>query len=122
MTRQEHFVKVCSCTSRELLSALFPKGGTWPITWHSVLIGVMDVWGLGTRSMTLSVWQLLYRPGYFIGDYISGKRKLSFPPVKMLFIIALIYANIYFWFFPEVLKLPLEELHVLDLAVLPHDD
>lgn len=73
----------------------------------------MDVWGLGTRSMTLSVWQLLYRPGYFIGDYISGKRKLSFPPVKMLFIIALIYANIYFWFFPEVLKLPLEEQGVV---------
>ena len=79
------------------------------ITWRSVRIGVMDVWGLGSRSMPMSIWQLLYRPGYFIGDYISGKRQLSFPPVKMLFIVAFIYANIYFWFFPEVLKLPLEE-------------
>ena len=69
----------------------------------------MDVWGLGSRSMPLSIWQLLYRPGYFIGDYISGKRQLSFPPVKMLFIVAFIYANIFYWFFPEVLKLPLEE-------------
>ena len=59
--------------------------------------------------MILSIWQLLYRPGYFISDYISGKRQLSFPPVKMLFIIALIYANVYYWFFPDVLNLPLEE-------------
>lgn len=79
------------------------------ITWRSVRNGVMDVWGLGSRSMPMSIWQLLYRPGYFIGDYISGKRQLSFPPVKMLFIIAFIYANVYFWFFPEVLKLPLED-------------
>lgn len=85
------------------------KAGLGRITWHSVRIGIMDVWGLGSRSMPLSIWQLLYRPGYFIGDYISGKRQLSFPPVKMLFIVAFIYANIFYWFFPEVLKLPLEE-------------
>ena len=85
------------------------KAGVGRITWRSVRNGVMDVWGLGSRSMSQSIWQLLYRPGYFIGDYISGKRMVSFPPVKMLFIVALIYANVFFWFFPEVLNLPLEE-------------
>ena len=89
------------------------KAGLGRITWRSVRNGILDVWGLGTRSMPLSIWQLLYRPGYFIGDYISGKRQLSFPPVKMLFIIAFIYANVFFWFFPEVLKLPLEEQGVV---------
>lgn len=89
------------------------KAGLGRITWRSVRNGVLDVWGLGTRSMPLSIWQLLYRPGYFIGDYISGKRQLSFPPVKMLFIIAFIYANVFFCFFPEVLKLPLEEQGVV---------
>ncbi len=91
----------CPCCSQ--------KSGRGRITWGSVKNGVLDLWGMGSRSMTLSVWQLLYRPGYFIGDYISGKRQLSFPPVKMLFIIAVIYANVFFWFFPDVLKLPLEE-------------
>ena len=89
------------------------KAGLGRITWRSVRNGILDVWGLGTRSMPLSIWQLLYRPGYFIGDYISGKRQLSFPPVKMLFIIAFIYANVFFWFFLEVLKLPLEEQGVV---------
>lgn len=79
------------------------------MTWSNVAKGVMDVWGLGSRTMPFSIWQLLCRPGYFIGDYISGKRQLCFPPVKMLFIITFIYANIYYWFSPEVLSLPLEE-------------
>ena len=104
---------LCQCCGHRYHGNYCPrcsqKAGLGRIPWRSVLNGVMDVWGLGSRSMPLSVWQLLYRPGYFIGDYISGKRQLSFPPVKMLFIIAFIYANIYFWFFPEVLKLPLEE-------------
>ena len=29
------------------------------------------------------------RPGYLIHHYISGKRQVAFPPVKMLFIVAL---------------------------------
>ena len=95
--------------SRELLSTLSQKAGFGRITWRSVRDGMMDVWGLGSRSMPLSIWQLLYRPGYFISDYINGKRQLSFPPVKMLFIITFIYANVFYWFFPEVLNLPLEE-------------
>ena len=103
----------CQCCGQRYHGNFCPhcsqKAGVGRITWRSVRNGVMDVWGLGSRSMTLSIWQLLYRPCYFIGDYISGKRMVSFPPVKMLFIVTLIYANIYFWFFPEVLNLPLAE-------------
>ena len=104
---------LCQCCGQRYRGNYCPrcsqKAEVGRITWRSVRNGIMDVWGLGSRSMPLSIWQLLYRPGYFIGDYISGKRQLSFPPVKMLFIVALIYANVYFWFFPEVLRLPLEE-------------
>ena len=103
----------CQCCGHDYQGNYCPrcsqKAELGRITWRSVRIGIMDVWGLGTRSMPLSIWQLLYRPGYFIGDYISGKRQLSFPPVKMLFIVTFIYANVFFWFFPDVLKLPLED-------------
>ena len=61
-----------------------------PITWRSVFQGVMDVWGVGTRSLPYSLWQLIWRPGYLIRDYISGKRQASFPPVKMLVVVALV--------------------------------
>ena len=110
LSEEEHR---CQCCGHRYHGNYCPrcsqKAGLGRITWRSVRNGILDIWGMGSRSMTLSVWQLLYRPGYFISDYINGKRQLSFSPVKMLFIIAVVYASIYFWFFPEVLNLPLEE-------------
>ncbi len=60
------------------------------ITWKSVLQSVGEVWGLHNRSLLYSLVQLFLRPGYFISDYISGKRQVSFPPVKMLALIAVL--------------------------------
>ena len=65
------------------------KWTTGPVTWKSIHSGVMDVWGMGTRSLPYTIWQLFWRPGYLIGDYISGRRQVSFPPVKMLVLVAL---------------------------------
>ena len=81
------------------------KNGVGRIGWQSVRQGIMDIWGLGTRSLLYSIWQLLWRPGHLIGDYIDGKRQVSFPPVKMLFIVAVVYSMIYYWFLPDVLGL-----------------
>ena len=61
----------------------------------------MDVWGLGGRSLPRTLWHLLLRPGYLIGDYISGKRQVSFPPVKMLVIVALVTYFIANWTDPS---------------------
>jgi hypothetical protein len=80
------------------------------ISWKSVRNGVMDIWGLGTRSLLYSIWQLLLRPGYFISDYISGKRQVSFPPVKMLFIVTVIYSLIIYWLFPKVFGIQLHDI------------
>ena len=49
------------------------KAGEGQISWHSVRQSFMDIWGLGSHSLPRSVWHLLVRPGYLIGDYISGK-------------------------------------------------
>ena len=84
------------------------KAGMGRISWRSVHQGIMDIWGLGTRSLLYSVWQLLLRPGHIISDYIDGKRQVSFPPMKMLFIIAVLYSMIYYWFIPSVLGINVE--------------
>ena len=98
----QHFVgNFCPCCSQ--------KAGVGRISWLSVHQGVMDIWGLGTRSLLRSLWQLLTRTGYFISEYINGKRQVSFPPVKMLFIVALIYSFIAYWLFPDVLHISLEQ-------------
>ena len=80
------------------------------INWRSVRNGIMDIWGLGTRSLIYSIWQLLMRPGYFISDYISGKRQVSFPPVKMLCIVTVIYSLIIYWLFPKVFGIQLHDI------------
>lgn len=72
------------------------KAGEGDISWKSVRQSVMDIWGLGSRSLPNTIGQLLLRPGYLISDYISGKRQVSFPPVKMLFIVAVI---VVFWIY-----------------------
>ena len=85
------------------------KAGMGRIGWSSVRQGVMDIWGLGTRSLLYTIWQLLMRPGHIIGDYIDGKRQVSFPPVKMLFIVAVIYSMVFYWFIPNVLRIQVAE-------------
>ena len=62
------------------------------ITWHSIWRSIMMLWGMDSHSMPYSLFQLLLRPGYFISEYISGRRQISYPPVKMLFIMAVIYS------------------------------
>ena len=61
--------------------------GLGRITWRSVGKSIAEVWGMHNRSLIYSVIQLFLRPGYFISDYINGKRQVSFPPVKMLVIV-----------------------------------
>lgn len=97
----------CPCCGHRFVGNFCPccsqKVGTERINWNSVRQGVMDIWGLGTHSLPNSLLQLLCRPGHFISDYIDGRRQVSFPPVKMLFIVAVIYSMFFYWFFPDVL-------------------
>ena len=84
----------CACCGYEYEGNYCPvcaqKAGQRRITWGALRESALDLWGLGTRSMPFSIWQLILRPGYFIADYISGKRQVSFPPVKMLFFVTVI--------------------------------
>ena len=82
------------------------------ISWLTVRQGVMDIWGIGTRSLPYTLLQLIFRPGYLIHDYISGKRQVCFPPVKMLFIVTICCLFIVKWFFPHVLGINYQ--HVYD--------
>lgn len=91
---KSHEVQHCMNCNHDFTGNFCPycsqKAGMGAVTWSSVRQGVMEIWGVGNRSMAYSVWQLLWRPGYFVGDYISGRRQVSFPPVKMLLILAVI--------------------------------
>ena len=88
---QEHSCVNCGHEYRgNFCPACGQKATAGRITWNTVRCGVMDVWGLGSRSLLRSLWNLIVRPGSFISDYINGKWQVSFPPVKMLVIVAVL--------------------------------
>ena len=59
------------------------------VGWQSIRENVALLWGMDSRSLGYTLLQLLTRPGYLVRDYISGRRQVSFPPVKMLVIVCL---------------------------------
>ena len=73
------------------------------IGWRTLWEGFGQLWGIDSRSGIYTLWQLLWRPGYLVRDYISGKRQVSYPPVKLLFILAAIIA-VFQYFFPAPVK------------------
>ena len=63
------------------------RAGVGRVGWKSVKDNIAILWGLDNRSLSYTLVQLLARPGYLVRDYISGRRQVSFPPVKMLVIL-----------------------------------
>lgn len=70
------------------------SGDDGRITWGSVGRSIVSIWDLQSRSLPSSIWHLIWRPGYFIGDFISGHKQISHPPANLLFTVAVIYALI----------------------------
>lgn len=111
----------CHCCESDYTGNYCPqcgqKAGDQHITWASIRTGVMDLWGMGTRSLPYTLWQLLLRPGYLIGDYISGRRQVSFPPIKMLVFVALLVYIVISVLYPEdTNKNPESNYMMLDYA------
>lgn len=95
----------CHCCENDYSGNFCPRCGQKSkenrITWSSIRSGVMDLWGMGTRSLPNTLWQLIWRPGYLIGDYIRGRHQVSFPPIKMLAFLALFVFILSNWVNPE---------------------
>lgn len=78
-------------------------------TFKNTIQKSLEVWGLGNRSLPRTLWHLIYRPGYMIGDYLSGRRMPFFPPVKMLFLITTAHVVISHFFAVHV-EAPYDEV------------
>ena len=59
------------------------------VGWQTIKDNIALLWGMDSRSLGYTLLQLLGRPGYLVRDYISGRRQVSFPPVKMLILVCL---------------------------------
>lgn len=67
------------------------SAGVTRFTIKSAMQKVLEVWGLGNRSLPRTLWHLIIRPGYMIGGYLEGRQMPYFPPIKMLFLVTAAY-------------------------------
>lgn len=93
VNRHEDTVQHCHNCGTEFADNFCPRCGqraeVGRVGWKSLKENIAILWGLDSRSLTYTLFQLLTRPGYLVRDYISGRRQVSFPPVKMLVIVSL---------------------------------
>ena len=80
----------CSCAT-EFTGNFCPRCGQSArigrFSFKKAFLLFLDVWGMGNRGMYHTIRDLLFRPGYMIRDYISGKQSAYFPPFKMFFLL-----------------------------------
>ena len=62
------------------------------MTLKSLIMGFLDIWGMGNRPIFRSIEQLFLRPGYMIRDYLAGHHLRYFPPFKMLAVLTVLLA------------------------------
>jgi hypothetical protein len=67
------------------------EAGDKRITWRLIGQNFLNAWGLDSHSLPSTLMQLMLRPGHLIGDYLDGRRRASFPPVNMLFVVTVVY-------------------------------
>ena len=93
VNRHQDTVQHCHNCGTEFTDNFCPRCGQRAelgrVGWKSIKENIALLWGLDSRSLTYTLVQLLFRPGYLVRDYISGHRQVSFPPVKMLIIVSL---------------------------------
>ena len=99
MDESEHVCNNCGHTFRGNYCPVCSQSARhgrigWITTWQ----GIAQLWGIESRSAVYTLWQLIWRPGYLVRDYISGKRQVSYPPVKLLFILAAVVTIVRFFF------------------------
>ena len=89
---EEHCCANCGHTySGNYCPVCGQKAGDKRITWRLVGQNFLKAWGIDSRSLPNTLLQLILRPGYLIGDYLDGRRRVSYPPVNMLFVVAVFY-------------------------------
>ena len=93
VNRHEGTMQHCHNCGTEFADNFCPRCGqraeVGRVGWKSLKENIALLWGMDSRSLSYTLFQLLTRPGYLVRDYISGRRQVSFPPVKMLVIASL---------------------------------
>ena len=90
---QTHTCKNCGL---EYKGKYCPRCGqtasTSRLTPSNLLSNTLEVLNFDKRSVPGTILELFYRPGHFIRDYLTGHRAPYYAPIKLLFLLCVIFA------------------------------
>lgn len=114
-----HEVVVCQHCGQEFSDNFCPRcgqrAGAGRVGWKAVEKSLAFIWGMDSTSLLYSLWQLLWRPGYLIRDYISGHFQVSYQPIKMTLVLGVFVALLDYLLGPIT---PAEETSKVGIAYL----
>ena len=94
VNRHKDTLRHCHNCGTEFADNFCPRCGqraeVGRVGWNAIRENIALLWEMDNRSFIYTLFQLLTRPGYLVRDYISGRRQVSFPPVKMLVIVSVV--------------------------------
>ena len=90
MSRKEHHCLNCG---QDYEGDFCPRCGQdgdagrlgWDVVWEKLI----DVWNVEKRSLPLTLWHLIWRPGYLVCDYLDGRRRLYYSPVMLIIMLGI---------------------------------
>ncbi|MBQ8098348.1 MAG: DUF3667 domain-containing protein [Bacteroidaceae bacterium] len=86
----------CLCCSQPYTGNYCPRCGqsaaTRRFSFRNILKTGFDVWGFSGWALPRTLWNLIYRPGYMIGNYLDGQRAPYLNPFKCLLVVVALYA------------------------------
>ena len=93
LTDEKH---VCLNCKQEYVGMFCPRCGQKALTenhvgWKSLKDAFFATFDLETERLFRTFWHLLWRPGYLINDYLSGKQKICTSPVNTLILIGVVF-------------------------------
>lgn len=93
LTDEKH---VCLNCKQEFAGMFCPRCGQKALTeehvgWKSLKDDIFVTFDLEQGVLFRTFWHLLWRPGYLINDYLSGKRKICTSPVNTLIMIGVVF-------------------------------
>ena len=61
------------------------------VEWKTLAKSIRDAFDLDKSPLLRTFWHLLWRPGYLISDYLSGKRQMCAPPLSTFMMACVVY-------------------------------
>ena len=94
-TDEQH---VCANCSTSYVGRFCPqcglRGQRERMTEKNLIEEFLELWDIGSRTIFVTIYELIWLPGYMIRDYLNGHKPLYYSPFKMIVFTTIVFVLI----------------------------